>query len=328
VHRESPQVTSFRLEAQDQAALPRPLPGQYLTVRSPGAGKPTPIRSYSLSGEPGAGDYRISVKREDHGSVSRWLHSRVEAGSVIEAAAPRGDFYLTEDEIPVVLISAGIGITPVLAMLHALSAAHSPRYVWWLHTVRNAETQAFAAEVNTLIESLPYGKQRVIYTQTQGRLDQSTIAALGLPAHASAYLCGPTRFMADMRDALLAAGLDPAHVHSELFSALPSINPGVVGAPSRPPHRPTGTPGTGPSITFARSGLSVNWSPDYHSILDLAEACDVPTRFSCRSGVCHMCETGVIDGSTRYIQPPLEPPGPQTVLICSAAPESDVVLDL
>jgi ferredoxin len=135
--------------------------------------------------------------------------------------------------------------------------------------------------------------------------------------------------MTDMRDALAGMGFDPAHIHSELFGALPAINPGVVATGERtPPHPPAGAPGIGPAITFTRSGLTVNWSPTYRSILDLAEACDVPTRFSCRSGVCHVCVTGIVAGTTTYVQPPLEPPGDGSVLICSAAPETDVVLDL
>jgi ferredoxin-NADP reductase/MOSC domain-containing protein YiiM len=329
IRRESPQVMSILLQSDDRSSLPPPLPGQYLTVKIPGAAEPTPLRSYSLSGDPCAAEYRISVKREDRGVVSQWLHAHVEPGSVVEAAAPRGDFYLTEGSDPVVLISAGIGITPVLAMLHALSAAGSTREICWLHTTRNRETQAFAAEVTALIESLPHARQLVFFTQTHGRLGQSEIAALGLPSGAAAYLCGPTQFMTYMRDALAVAGLDNANIHSELFGALPPINPGIVdGAPHRPPHPPAGTPGTGPSITFARSGLTVNWSSDYGNILDLAEACDVPTRFSCRSGVCHLCETGVVAGTIEYVQAPLEPPGHQTVLICSAAPTSDLVLDL
>jgi ferredoxin-NADP reductase/MOSC domain-containing protein YiiM len=326
---ESPQVLSIRLEADDHSALPPALPGQYLTVRIPGAGEPAPLRSYSLSGEPAAGYYRISVKREDHGMVSRWLHTHLEVGSVVEAAAPRGEFFLTEGDSPVVLISGGIGITPVLAMLHKLSATRSCREIFWLHTTRNHETQAFAAEVAALVAALPHARQLTYYTETQGRLNQHAIAALGLPTDAVAYLCGPTQFMTDMREALIAAGLDAASIHSELFGVLPPINPGVVGAaPRRPPHQPSGTPGAGPSITFSRSGLTVNWSTDYGSILELAEACDVPTRFSCRSGVCHVCATGVVAGTTTYIQPPLEPPGDGEVLICSAAPDSDLVLDL
>jgi ferredoxin-NADP reductase/MOSC domain-containing protein YiiM len=329
IGRESPQVMSIELQTDDGSPLPPPLPGQYLTMRIPGAAQPTPLRSYSLSGDPAATEYRISVKRDDHGVVSQWLHTHIEPGSLVEAAAPRGDFYLTEGTGPVILISAGIGITPVLAMLHALSAAGSAREIWWLHTTRNPQTQAFAAEVTALIESLPNARQLVFFTQMQGRLDQSAISALGLPHGAAAYLCGPTQFMANMRGALSAAGLDDTNIHSELFGALPPINPGIVdGAPRRPPHAPPGIPGTGPSITFARSGLTVNWSDGYANILDLAEACDVPTRFSCRSGVCHVCETGVVAGTTIYVQTPLEPPSASTVLICSAAPASDLVLDL
>jgi ferredoxin-NADP reductase/MOSC domain-containing protein YiiM len=329
IDRESENVLSIGLDADDQTSLPRPLPGQYLTVRIPGAADPAPLRSYSLSGDPGAGFYRISVKREEHGLASRWLHAHIQPGSVVEAAAPRGDFYLADDGTPAVLISAGIGATPVLAMLHALAAAGSERDIWWLHTTRNRETQAFASEVTTLIDSLPHARQQVFYTETHGRLDQRSIAALGLPTDAAAYLCGPTQFMSDMRDALTSIGFDPVRIHSELFGALPAINPGVVDTGQRrPPHPPAGTPGSGPSITFSRSGLTVNWSSDYNSILDLAEACDVPTRFSCRSGVCHVCVTGVVAGATTYVQSPLEPPEQGTVLICSAAPETDVVLDL
>ncbi|OBK72035.1 MOSC and FAD-binding oxidoreductase domain-containing protein [Mycobacterium sp. 1165178.9] len=327
--RESSQVLSIRLEAEDHGPLPPALPGQYLTVKITGAGEPAPLRSYSLSDDSSTGSYRISVKREDHGVVSRWLHAHIRPGSVITAAAPRGDFYLTDHDGPVVLFSAGIGATPVLAMLHALSVAGSRRNIWWLHTTRNRETQAFSEEVTTLIESLPHATQQVFYTEAQGRLRRESVATLGLPTDATVYLCGPTQFMADMRDDLVGMGFDPNHIHSELFGALPAINPGIVETGARkPPHPPAGPRGTGPAITFARSGLTVNWSPRYPSILDLAEACDVPTRFSCRSGVCHVCLTGIVDGTATYVQQPLEPPSDGSVLICSAAPETDVVLDL
>lgn len=327
--RESPQVLSIRLEADDQNPLPPALPGQYLTVKIGGAGKPAPLRSYSLSDDSSSGSYRISVKREGHGVVSRWLHEHIEPGSVIMAAAPRGDFHLAEGSGPVVLFSAGIGATPVLAMLHALSAAGSRRDIWWLHTTRNRESQAFAEEVTSLVGSLPHARQQVFYTETQGRLRRESLAALGLPAEATVYLCGPTQFMDDMRNDLIGIGFDPSRIHSELFGALPAINPGIVGSGERrPPHPPAGPLGTGPAITFARSGLAVDWSPRFRSILELAEACDVPTRFSCRSGVCHVCATGIISGATAYVQRPLEAPADGAVLICSAAPENDVVLDL
>jgi ferredoxin-NADP reductase len=330
-HRESPTVLSIRLEADDGGVLPTPLPGQYLTVKIPEAGDPAPTRSYSLSGDPAAGHYRISVKREEHGQISRWLHSHAHAGMLLESAAPRGDFRLVDDSGPAILVSAGVGITPVMAMAHALATANSPRQVWWLHTTQSATTYAFAGEIAALLESLPDAQQHVFYTRGDGgpaRLDRQSIAALGLPTDATAYLCGPAAFMADTRDALAAAGIDPLRIHTELFGALPPINPGVVGATPVRPHPPDGAPGPGPRITFARSGLAANWSPGFHTLLEMAEACDVPTRFSCRSGVCHTCATAVIEGTTDYREPPLEEPAEGTVLLCICTPQTDLVLDL
>jgi ferredoxin-NADP reductase/MOSC domain-containing protein YiiM len=326
-HSESAAIMSIRFEADDGAPLPVPRPGQYLTLRVPDAGDPAPLRSYSLSG--GGAEYRISVKREDHGLISRWLHNNIHAGSVLDVAAPRGDFYLADGAGPVVLLSAGVGVTPVLAMLHALAKGKSEREVWWLYTTRNAESQPFAQEVSDLISELPNARQQVFYTSGVGRLDARAIAAVGLPRDATVYMCGPDAFMADMRGALADAGIDPAQVHTELFGALPPINPGIVGTSTVPPHQPPGPAGTGPAVAFSRSGLTVHWSSRYESILELAEACNVPTRFSCRSGVCHTCVTQVIAGTTTYTQPPLEPPADGTVLICTAEPvDEEVVLDL
>lgn len=329
VHPETSAVVSVWLKARDRSPLPRPRAGQYLTIRVPQAGEPAPVRSYSISGNPNGSDYRISVKREERGMVSSWLHANAAPELVLEVAAPRGDSCLTDETSPLVLISAGIGVTPVLAMLHWLSATGSGREIWWLHTTRNRETHSFAAEIDALIATLPSARQQIIYTQTQGRLNRAMLVELGMPSAAAAYLCGPTDFMAEVREGLLAAGLDPARVHTETFGALPSIHPGVVDETARKaPHPPPGPMGSGPAVVFSRSGLTVRWSPDYDNLLDLADACDIPTRFACRSGVCHLCETEIISGTTTYIREPLEPPRAGAVLICSAAPESDVVLDI
>jgi ferredoxin-NADP reductase/MOSC domain-containing protein YiiM len=337
IHRESSAITSLALETTDGTPLPSPRPGQYLTVKIPDAGDPAPLRSYSLSGDPNAGTYRISVKREEHGQVSRWLHTHIRTGSTLDAAAPRGDFCLTDDSSPVVLVSAGVGATPVLAMLHALAACGSQRQICWVHTTHNRESHAFATEVTGLIDALPHAQQHIFYTtesspgagQRTERLTAESIAALGLPTGAAVYLCGPNAFMEGMRAALTAVPINPCRIHTESFGALAPINPGVVDAPTaKRPHRPLGMPATGPQVTFSRSGLTVNWSPDYRSLLELAEACDVPTRYSCRSGVCHTCVTGVVAGAATYIQPPLDQPPSGTVLICCAAPVDGLVLDL
>ena len=326
IHRESPAVMSIELETADGSALPVPLPGQYLTLRIPDAGDPAPLRSYSLSRA--STRYRISVKREDRGVVSSWLHRNANAGTVIEIAAPRGDFYLGDDPGPVVLVSAGIGATPVLAMLHALAERRTDREVWWLHVTRDAQTLAFGGEVDRLLAALPNARRQVYYTADSGRPDHRAIAALGLPADAAVYLCGPDQFMEHMRGALAGAGIDPARIHTELFGTRPSINPGIAEVPRRAPHAPEGPAGTGQRVSFSRSGITVNWSDSYRSILELAEACDVPTRFSCRSGVCHICVTPLIEGTVNYTQIPLELPPEGTVLICSAEPSEQIVLDL
>ena len=302
---ESASVSSVYFDGGDLAPA---LPGQYLTVRVPDVG----VRSYSLS----SGEYRISVKREPHGTVSGWLHTHVAAETVLEVAAPRGDFVLADGDDPVVLVSAGIGITPVLAMLHRLAGGE--REVWWLHSTRD---KALTPEAHGLLASLPNAHEHVFLSGD--RLDAAKVAALGLPANATAYVCGPDGFMTDMRAALTAAGV--TDVRTELFGARSAINPGLTTTRTTP-HQPPGSPGTGPQVTFARSGLEVRWQSG--SLLELAEACDVPTRWSCRTGVCHTCVTPLLTGKVEYETPPLEPPPPGETLICSAHPATDVVLDL
>jgi ferredoxin-NADP reductase/MOSC domain-containing protein YiiM len=325
---ESAGVSSIYLTGTDGNRLPAARAGQYLTLRVAGAGHPAPVRSYSLSSAPAAGTYRISVKREPYGVVSGYLNGRVRPGATLEAAAPRGDFTLDTGDGPVLLLSAGIGVTPVLAMLHELAAARSEREVWWIHGARRPRENPLAAEAHALLASLPRPREHVFYSALGGRLSKDKLAALAIPADASAYVCGPASFMADMQEALTALGIDPARVRTELFGALPSINPGLTGQARRPPHPPDGPPGTGPLVTFARSGIAVPFPASRRSVLELADACDVPTRWSCRSGVCHTCVTPLLSGGVSYAPDPLEPPADGEVLICCAQPRTDVVLDM
>jgi ferredoxin-NADP reductase len=298
-----------------------------------------PVRTYSLSGDPDGGEYRISVKRESRGRVSRHLHAHLRTGDRIEVAAPRGDFVLGEGTDPVLLISAGIGLTPVLAMLHRLAREGSSREVWWIHATHDADSHAFSAEVTDLLGRLPSAHSLVYYTTPPhplapdsgvraGRLTADVVAALGLPANANAYVCGPEPFMDDVAAALAGVGIAPARIHTERFGSRSPINPGVVGEDTPPPHQPPGPPGAGPAVTFARSGLTTAWSDTYSSVLELAEACDVPTQWSCRTGVCHTCATAVLSGEASYETPPLEAPGDGELLICSAQPTADLVIDL
>jgi ferredoxin-NADP reductase/MOSC domain-containing protein YiiM len=341
VERETDSIVSVRLAEAGGAAVPAALPGQFLTLRLPvSPGQPPLLRSYSLSGPPGAPAYRVSVKREPHGAGSQYIYSRVRAGDVLEAAAPRGTFTLRPGQEPVLLISAGVGATPVLAMLHDLADAKSARDIWWLHGARNRAEEPFAAESRSLLTALASGHRHICYShpgpddvlgrdyQTTGRLSPAVLADLNLPRSADAYICGPAGFMADVSAALVGLGVDGSRVHTEIFGAAPSETPGIAAAATRPPHPPAGEPGTGPAIAFARSGLTVPWDPGYASLLELAEACDVPVRWSCRTGVCHTCETGVLSGKVSYAPEPVDDPADGDILICCSQPSGDLALDL
>jgi ferredoxin-NADP reductase/MOSC domain-containing protein YiiM len=338
VVREDAAVCSIYLAADDGTALPAARAGQYLTLRVAGAGQPVPVRSYSLSSAPDAGTYRISVKREPHGIASGYLNQDVRAGVLLDVAAPRGEFVLDDDTGPVLLISAGIGVTPVLSMLYQL-AAGSEREVWWLYGARGPDEHPFAAEARALLASLPHAREHIFYSAAtpqerhrthaaRGRITREGLAALRIPASASAYICGPASFMTGMRDALTALGVDPERIHSELFGALDAINPGLTAQHRPPPHQPPGPTGTGPQVTFARSGITARFGDAWRSVLDLADACDVPTRWSCRTGVCHTCVTPLLSGDISYAPDPLELPADGQILICCARPSTDLVLDM
>jgi ferredoxin-NADP reductase/MOSC domain-containing protein YiiM len=212
VVRETDTVSSIYLTAPDGGPLPAARAGQYLTLRITGAGQPAPVRSYSLSSAPAPGTYRISVKHEPHGLASSYLNRDLRPGMDVDVAAPRGDFTLDEGTGPVLLISAGIGVTPVLAMLGQLVTARSERDLWWIYGARGPSEHPLAAEAHALLAALPQARERVFYSTVDGRLTKEKLAGLGLPADASAYICGPASFMTDMTDALTAIGVDPARI--------------------------------------------------------------------------------------------------------------------
>jgi ferredoxin-NADP reductase/MOSC domain-containing protein YiiM/ferredoxin len=339
--REGDSMISIRLDDPTGTPLPAARAGQYLTVRvQPDMQQRALLRNYSMSGPPDAGYYRITVKREHEGAASGYLHTRLAVGDRLDVAAPRGTFIVDRTGAPLLLISAGIGATPLLAMLHALAKERSDRVIWWLHGARSGRDHAFAAETDALIAAVPKARRLVLFSRPgpddregrdfdrAGHVSAALLAELAPPADAQAYICGPTSFMTDVSAGLAAAGIDVARIHTEPFGPAPTITPGIATASARRPHRPVGRPGTGPLIEFARSDLAVPWSDDYSSVLELAEACDVPVRWSCRTGVCHTCETRVVGGELRYDPEPVEAPADGTGLICCSQPRTDVVLDL
>jgi ferredoxin len=226
-------------------------------------------------------------------------------------------------------------------MLHALAAAHSTRQVLWISAARDRQHHPFAAEAHRLVLALTHGRSYVCYSRpgsgdkmgedfdAAGRLSRSVFDKVGVPNDAEVYLCGPGRFMADMKEELSALGLSPDRVHVELFNGGESVTPGVVGAVARTPHLPKDDANTGPLVSFTRSGIAAHWNESaYRSILELAEACDVSTRWSCRAGVCHTCESGLVSGTVTYRPEPLDKPADGNVLVCCSQPVRDVAIDL
>ncbi|MGH3262188.1 MAG: 2Fe-2S iron-sulfur cluster-binding protein [Trebonia sp.] len=308
----------------------------------PGEERPI-VRSYSLAAAPDDHRYRLGVKREPDGVAGALLQDGIPVGGLIELAAPRGGFTLTGGDDPVVLLSAGVGVTPVLAILDALVAGRSTREVWWLHGARCGAEHAFGPEARTLVGRLPHGHLHVRYSRPEpvdeiglrydapGHLSAELPAGLGIPREAEFFICGPGGFISDLSAGLIAWGVQPTRVHTELFGPGESRVPGVVSGSKegqRAPHPPGAVAGSGPEISFTRSGLTVRWDDRFESLLELAEACDVPVGWSCRTGVCHTCESGLVDGEVQYDPQPLTLPAAGAALVCCSRPHGDVALDL
>jgi len=342
IDQESADVLSLTMQSPNRTPLPTAMPGQYVVVRlQPAPDGPPLFRSYSLSGPLSTERYRISVKIEPDGPAGAYLREHVRVGDALDFSSPRGSFILQSGERPVVLLSAGIGATPVLAMLYALEAARSTRQVVWLHAARDREHHPFAAEVRRIMLGLAHGRSYVCYSRpgpgdrmgtdfdATGHLSRSVFDKAGVPRDAEVYLCGPNRFMTEMKEELVTLGVAPDRIHAEIFSGSESMTPGVVGAATRAPHLPKDDANTGPLVSFARSGVAAHWKASaYQSILELAEACDVPVRWSCRTGVCHNCESGLVSGAVVYGPEPLDKPAVGNLLVCCSQPIRDVAIDL
>jgi ferredoxin-NADP reductase/MOSC domain-containing protein YiiM len=341
VERESERVVSLELESADDRPLAVALAGQFVVLRlRTKPEEPMLLRSYSLCGPPGAKRYRLGIKKENRGAASAYLTTQVKVGDVLEVSPPSGRFVLQAGNRPVVFLSAGIGVTPVLAMLHRLAADSSARMVWWLRGSANSSEDPFAEEVRLLLTGLRYSRAYVRYSRplpedkpglqfdAPGHLDVAALKHLEVSREADFYLCGPTAFLRDFTAGLASWGVASDRIHTEIFGPGESETVGIVPTPVQSPHSPPGAPGKGSRISFARSGLNVPWNPAFNSLLELAEACGVPVRWACRSGVCHSCETALIAGAVDYDPSPLEAPANGNLLICCSRPRGEVVIDL
>jgi ferredoxin-NADP reductase/MOSC domain-containing protein YiiM len=348
IHKESDSVTSFILAPIDGQPLALCQAGQFVVLRlligpdkdpDKDPAKPPVLRSYSLSDLPAADHFRISVKNELNGIGSSFLCNRAREGDLLDVSAPRGSFTLRPGQSPVVLLSAGVGATPVMSMLHALAAEKSQREIWWIYGARNRADHPFAEESRSLLKQLSHGRGYIVYSRpaasdqlgtdfdAPGHIDTALLEKIGVSRSGDFYLCGPTSFLQDLRVGLQNWGVLAGNVHTEIFGSLEAITPGMAQV-VHTPHQPPGPPGSGPPVSFARSGITAAWDAKFASLLELAEACDVPVRWSCRSGVCHTCMTGLIGGSIIYNPEPLERPAAGNVLVCCSQPDAGVTLDL
>jgi ferredoxin-NADP reductase/MOSC domain-containing protein YiiM len=340
IHKESDCVSSFILKPIDGQALAVCQAGQFVVLRLlVDPDKPPILRSYSLSDLPAADHFRISVKNESTGIGSSFLCDRAREGDLLDVSAPRGSFTLRPSQRPVVLLSAGVGATPVMSMLHTLVAERSQLEIWWIYGARNGAGHPFAEESRSLLKQLSRGREYIVYSRpaaidqvgadfdAPGHIDTALLQKVGVSQGSDFYLCGPSSFLQNMRDGLRSWGVVAENVHMEIFGSLEAITPGVAQV-DHTPHLQPGPPGAGPAVSFARSGITTAWDPKFGSLLELAEACDVPVRWSCRSGVCHTCMTGLIGGSIVYNPEPLEMPAPGNVLVCCSQPITGVTLDL
>jgi ferredoxin-NADP reductase/MOSC domain-containing protein YiiM len=340
IHKESDNVTSFVLKPSDGQPLPVCQAGQFVVLRLVvDPSKPAILRSYSLSDVPLADHFRISVKSELNGTGSSFLCNRAREGDVLDVSAPRGSFTLRPGQSPVVLMSAGVGATPVMSMLHSLAAEKSQREIWWIYGARNSVDHPFAEESRSLLKQLSRGRGYIVYSRpaaidqvgadfdAPGHIDVALLERIGVSQASNFYLCGPPSFLQNMRDGLRNWGVLAENVHTEIFGSLEAVTPGMAQV-VHTPHLPQGPPGSGPPVSFARSGITVAWDRKFANLLELAEACDVPVRWSCRTGVCHTCMTGLIDGSITYNPEPLERPASGNALVCCSQPSAGVTLDL
>ena len=332
---ESAGIRSFEFQSEDGTPLPAFQPGQHLAIRVPidPAGQPL-IRMYSLSGAPESPTWRIAVKKESDGRASTYLHDHVRVGDMLEISAPRGTFILSADNRPVILLSAGVGITPILAMLYTIRHASPNRPAWWIYSAQNDENHPFVDEIKKLAVGLTAFHSFILHSRpgaaeregrnfdSPGRLTLEVLQRLNLPADAECYLCGPGAYLEETTRSLKSLGIPEQHIHFETFGGP------IVKANGKVPHLPADNTGDGPLVTFTKSKLAFCWNQKFGSLLEAAEAADIPVRWSCRTGVCHLCESALLDGVVTYAPSPLDPPAEGNLLLCCSRPAGPVSLDL
>ena len=349
--RESETITSFYLRPEDNVALPDFQPGQFLTFELviPDHDKPV-IRTYSLSDCPNPEYFRVSIKREPApsdlpevppGLSSNYFHDRVAVGTTLRVGAPRGKFHLDqESERAIVLLSGGVGLTPMISMMNTIVRGGSSRPVWFIHGARNGGDHAMGAHVRTIAQENDNVHAHIRYSDpgpndvegrdydSPGRVDISLLKQLLPFDDFDFYLCGPPAFMKSLYCGLLSMSIAEARIHYEFFGpgSILQDDAESTGQGDAPPAEAELVGGI--QVAFARSGLTASWDPACDSILDLAEKQGLNPDYSCRSGICNTCVSALTDGEVEYFEQPLDMPDPGRILICCSRPKSSLVIEI
>jgi uncharacterized protein len=342
--KESEEITSFYLQPEDKSEIPNFQPGQFLTIKLdiPGQNKPV-IRTYSLSDylEP-CEYYRLSIKREPTpkgldvppGVASNFMHDRIHEGSIIPAKPPNGKFVLdVKKSIPAVLISNGVGITPMMSMAKAITRLNPNRPIWFVHGARDGRFHAFRDEVIELAQQNPNLHIHFRYSRptpedgafyhSLGYVDAALIKKL-VKQEAEYFLCGSPSFMQSIMQGLKESGVPDVEVFFESFG-----KPMKVASESQPPAATIGEEVQEAEIIFTNSGKTLNWKQGDGSILEFAEANNINPPFSCRAGICGTCMCRISGGEVAYQEEPTAAIDEGSVLICISQPGSSrVVLDI
>lgn len=352
---ESAVITSFVLTAVDGVSNPGFRPGQYLIVRLMLDGGVKVLRNYSLSGD--ANDrsrIRISVKREPApfdrpelppGQGSNHLHDHVQVGDLLEIAGPTGTFVLDEESSrPVVLFSGGVGLTPMLSMLHQLSN-RSSRPVYFIHACENGAVHAFRDEVLSLASRRPGISVHFCYRNpdaddqandafhSQGLVSRDTLQQLLPLDDYDIYLCGPRLFMQANWRLLRSLGIAGERIHYEFFGPATILEeddviPVTSSIPAvTEPKTPIGTTEGAPIVEFLPTGTRVVWNQNCQSLLELAEEAGLTPPFNCRAGLCNTCQVTLREGSVEYFETPLDTPEDGNILLCCTRPTTAVTVD-
>ncbi|MEM8674122.1 MAG: 2Fe-2S iron-sulfur cluster-binding protein [Cyanobacteria bacterium P01_G01_bin.67] len=349
---ESKEITSFYFQPVDGGKIPSFEPGKYLTIKLDIPDQPRPvIRTYSLSDYPQSQDYyRLSIKREGSpkgldvppGVASNFMHDRIEVGSIIPCKPPNGKFYLdVADSVPAILISNGVGITPMISMAKACAQKNPERHVWFIHGARNGEYHACREEMAAVQKSYPNLHLHYRYSRprpedegqyhSQGYADQQLLADTIIPeiksthngsANAEYFLCGSPAFMDSIRTGLSELGVPENQVFFESFGG------GKTKGKSETPSQKAGAVDSA-EVVFADSNKTLTWTPADGTLLEFAEANGLNPDFSCRQGVCQTCTCQLKEGEVEYLEDPASEPDQGSVLICISQPKTNkVVLDL